>query len=249
MEGPHRYYLYGALPGPQLEGQHKYYLLRAPSALPSQNPSVKLGRLKKCKLAEVDSDTPVFVDALGDQGSSLSRFAQSGSSTSQGLKGHVQRHHGAVTPPDDPAYVTIHENRCAIVEGVGCRTGRVGRPDMLISKLEYYGIQGPTLNWLKAFLTNREQTVVVEGKASAPVKVASGVPQGTVLGPLLFLLYIDDLPDQLDSNALATTKTHPYLGVTLTSGLKLLFRRCQAVEVRGHLGDDRRNRFGNIARS
>ncbi|KAI8484602.1 hypothetical protein Bbelb_377090 [Branchiostoma belcheri] len=43
-------------------------LLRAPSALPSQNPSVKLGRLKKCKLTEVDSDTPVFVDALGDQG-------------------------------------------------------------------------------------------------------------------------------------------------------------------------------------
>ncbi|KAI8485690.1 hypothetical protein Bbelb_365240 [Branchiostoma belcheri] len=159
----------------------------------------------------------------------------------------------------------------------------------LISKLEYYGIQGPTLNWLKAFLTNREQTVVVEGKASAPVKVASGVPQGTVLGPLLFLLYINDLPDQLDSNvrlfaddcllyvelstqtdsqllqkdlntleewqskwlmqfnpekcyimhitnkrtphatsyqfcgqALATTKIHPYLGVTLTSGLNRL---------------------------
>ncbi|CAH1257256.1 GUCY1B3 [Branchiostoma lanceolatum] len=42
----------------------------------------------------------------------------------------------------------------------------------LISKLEYYGIQGTTLNWLKAFLTNREQTVVVEGKASAPVRVA-----------------------------------------------------------------------------
>ncbi|KAI8496921.1 zinc ion binding [Branchiostoma belcheri] len=46
----------------------------------------------------------------------------------------------------------------------------------LISKLQYYGIQGTTLNWLKAFLTNREQTVVMEGKASAPVRVASGVP-------------------------------------------------------------------------
>ncbi|KAI8522031.1 hypothetical protein Bbelb_017850 [Branchiostoma belcheri] len=61
---------------PPNHGEHRvwYYAvslavtLRAPSALPSQNPSVKLGRLKKCKLAEVDSDTPVFVDALGDQG-------------------------------------------------------------------------------------------------------------------------------------------------------------------------------------
>ncbi|KAI8516782.1 hypothetical protein Bbelb_053630 [Branchiostoma belcheri] len=47
----------------------------------------------------------------------------------------------------------------------------------LISKLEYYGIQGPTLKRLKPFLTNREQTVVVEGKALAPVKLASVVPQ------------------------------------------------------------------------
>ncbi|KAI8487906.1 hypothetical protein Bbelb_343540 [Branchiostoma belcheri] len=59
----------------------------------------------------------------------------------------------------------------------------------LISKPEYYGIQGPTLNWLKAFLTNREQTVVVEGKASAPVKVASGVPRnrpGTIALSLVY---------------------------------------------------------------
>ncbi|KAI8520648.1 hypothetical protein Bbelb_004020 [Branchiostoma belcheri] len=45
--------------------------LRAPSALPSQNPSVKLGRLKKCKLGNVDSDSPLFVDTLGDQGRTM----------------------------------------------------------------------------------------------------------------------------------------------------------------------------------
>ncbi|KAI8517766.1 hypothetical protein Bbelb_037830 [Branchiostoma belcheri] len=66
---------------------------------------------------------------------------------------------------------------------------RAGFVDKLISKLEYYGIQGPTLKWLNAFLTNREQTVVVEGKASAPVKVASGSLKncpGTIALPLVY---------------------------------------------------------------
>ena len=67
-------------------------------------------------------------------------------------------------------------------------------------KLHRFGINNDVITWIESFLSNRTQRVMLEGEESDTCPVMSGVPQGSVLGPCLFLLYIDNMWSMIESN-------------------------------------------------
>lgn len=113
--------------------------------------------------------------------------------------------------------------------------------EILLAKLENYGFRGLSNDWIRSYLTGRKQFVHIAGKNSKQEQVKHGVPQGSVLGPLLFLIYINDLPASLrsclpfifaDDTALLYIQRHPKaLQKRINIDMKLLLKWLKANKI------------------
>jgi hypothetical protein len=100
--------------------------------------------------------------------------------------------------------------------------------DILLRKLYHYGIRGVMHNWIKDYLTNRHQFTVVNGVSSEPKVITCGVPQGSVLGPLFFLIYINDISNAVEGSRLRlfADDTNLFLSDTNLTELEVRANSC-----------------------
>ena len=106
---------------------------------------------------------------------------------------------------------SLDNRECHLVDGIfldfSSAFDRVNH-NILLQKLHGYGIRGNVLSWIQSFLCGRKQRVIFQGEYSQWVPVTSGVPQGSVLGPVLFLLFVNDINNNLSSSLFQFADDH-----------------------------------------
>ena len=96
--------------------------------------------------------------------------------------------------------------------------------DILLSKLSHYGIRGSGLSWFKRYLHNRKQFTVFKDKNSNPLDIKCGVPQGSILGPLLFILYMNDISNVSTASSLVLLMTPIFSSLgTIIKDFKMIY--------------------------
>ena len=113
----------------------------------------------------------------------------------------------------------------------------------LLKQVQSFGIKGRALDWITAFLTDRRQQVRANGETSAFTPVLSGVPQGSILGPILFTLYVNDIPAELenlismyaDDTKIYAVLSSEYASALLATDLKKLELWAKLMQMKFHL--------------